>query len=78
MDIDWEYPVCCGLSGNVYRPEDVENYTLLLAELRDQLDAAAAEDGRDYLLTIASAGRLRQGCQHRLAQASPRPVTGST
>ena len=54
VDIDWEYPVCCGLAGNVYRPEDKENYTLLLAELRTQLDAAAAEDGREYLLTIAA------------------------
>lgn len=54
VDIDWEYPVCCGLPGNTYRPEDRENYTLLLAELRTQLDAAAAEDGREYLLTIAA------------------------
>jgi GH18 family chitinase len=54
VDIDWEYPVCCGLGGNTYRPEDNANYTLLLAELRSQLDAAAAEDGRTYLLTIAA------------------------
>ena len=54
VDIDWEYPVCCGLEGNVYRPEDKENYTLLMAELRRQLDAAAAEDDREYLLTIAA------------------------
>jgi len=54
VDIDWEYPVCCGLGGNTYRPEDKENYTLLLQELRTQLDAAAAEDDREYLLTIAA------------------------
>ena len=54
VDIDWEYPVCCGMAGNTYRPEDKENYTLLLAELRSQLDAAAAEDDREYLLTIAA------------------------
>lgn len=54
VDIDWEYPVCCGLGGNVYRPEDKANYTLLLQELRSQLDAAAAVDGRTYLLTIAA------------------------
>jgi len=54
VDIDWEYPVCCGLGGNTYRPEDNANYTLLLQELRLQLDAAAAEDGRTYLLTIAA------------------------
>jgi len=53
VDIDWEYPVCCGLPDNVYRPEDKQNYTLLMAELRQQLDQAAIEDGRPYLLTIA-------------------------
>lgn len=55
VDLDWEYPVSGGLASNVYRAEDRENYTLLLAELRAQLDAAAAEDGTEYLLTIASA-----------------------
>jgi len=55
VDIDWEYPVCCGLSTNQYRPADKQNYTLLMAELRAQLDAAAAADGREYLLTIAAA-----------------------
>ncbi len=54
VDIDWEYPVCCGLPDNHYRPEDKENYTLLMAELRSQLDAAGVEDDREYLLTIAS------------------------
>jgi GH18 family chitinase len=54
VDIDWEYPGGGGLPSNVSRPEDRENYTLLLQELRDRLDAAGAEDGREYLLTIAS------------------------
>ncbi len=48
VDIDWEYPVSGGHPGNIYRPEDRENYTLLLAELRAQLDASG-----DYLLTTA-------------------------
>ena len=54
VDIDWEYPVEGGLSSNTKRPEDGVNYTLLLEELRRQLDIAAEEDGRPYLLTIAS------------------------
>ncbi len=49
VDLDWEYPVSGGLSTNIYRPEDKENFTLLLAELRSQLDQAG-----DYLLTIAA------------------------
>src|SRR2546430_13998825 len=39
VDIDWEFPVQGGLKGNVERPEDKRNFTLLLAELRRELDA---------------------------------------
>jgi chitinase len=64
IDIDWEYPVCCGMPGNSYRPEDRQNCTLLFGELRRQLDALGAETGRRYLLTAAMpAGRkLPVGC----------------
>jgi len=44
VDIDWEYPVCSGLQAG--RPEDAENFSKLLWELRETL-------GEDYLLTIA-------------------------
>ncbi len=54
VDIDWEYPVSGGLPGNSTRPEDKQNYVLLLQEVREKLDAAEAEDGTEYLLTIAS------------------------
>lgn len=37
IDIDWEYPVACGLACG--RPEDRQNFTALLAEFRRQLDA---------------------------------------
>ncbi|WP_375143054.1 glycosyl hydrolase family 18 protein [Paenibacillus sp. D2_2] len=54
VDLDWEYPNVEAIKGNSYRPEDKQNYTLLLQEIRNQLDAAGAEDGKHYLLTIAS------------------------
>ena len=54
IDIDWEYPASPGLSGNVYRPEDTQNFTALLAEFRSQLDAQGVIDGKHYILTIAA------------------------
>lgn len=54
LDIDWEYPVAGGLNGNGARPEDKQNFTLLLEALRTALDARASVDGRAYLLTIAA------------------------
>ncbi len=53
IDIDWEYPAAEGAAGNVVRPEDTRNFTLLLAELRRQLDALGRRDHRNYLLTAA-------------------------
>ena len=54
IDIDWEFPVSGGPPGAAKRPEDRENYTRLLAELRRQLDSAGARDGRHYELSIAA------------------------
>ena len=54
VDIDWEYPVGGGLDSNIYRPQDKQNYTLLLQELRAQLDARGINNGRKYYLSIAS------------------------
>lgn len=54
VDLDWEYPVSGGLDGNSKRPQDKQNYTLLLSKIREKLNAAEAVDGKDYLLTIAS------------------------
>lgn len=53
VDLDWEYPVGGGLSTNVCRPEDKQNFTLLLAKIRQKLDAQSAIDKKTYLLTIA-------------------------
>ncbi len=54
LDIDWEYPVSGGEAGNKTRKEDKVNYTLLLAELRKQLNTAGEKDKKTYLLTIAA------------------------
>ncbi|CAF3482575.1 unnamed protein product [Rotaria sp. Silwood1] len=59
VDLDWEYPVSGGLSGNIQRPEDKQNYVLLLKEIRRQLDAVP---NKKYLLTVATgAGTERIG-----------------
>ncbi len=48
LDIDWEYPVSGGLYDGA--PDDTENYTLLLAAIRAEMDATDP----DLLLTIAA------------------------
>ena len=53
VDLDWEFP--CSSEGEIKsRPEDKENFTLLLAKVRERLDIAGKADGRHYLLTIAT------------------------
>jgi chitinase len=51
IDLDWEYPVCCGNPGNDNSPADRHNFTRLLREFRRQLDHQGAIDGKHYLLT---------------------------
>jgi chitinase len=53
LDIDWEYPAIKGLKGNIYRPEDKQNYTLLFRDLRHALDSIATKTHKQYLLTTA-------------------------
>jgi len=53
FDVDWEYPGLRG-NGNVHRPEDKENFTALMAELRTALDADGAARNRRLLLTFAA------------------------
>ena len=55
IDLDWEYPNQSG-AGNIHRPEDVQNFTLMLKAVRDELDLMAEKEGKGnhYLLTIAT------------------------
>lgn len=46
VDLDWEYPVSGGAARTIHRPADKQNFTLLLQELREQLDRQAAGTGR--------------------------------
>ncbi|GAA3349044.1 hypothetical protein GCM10020358_69750 [Amorphoplanes nipponensis] len=51
VDLDWEWPGSEGNAGNVIRPEDKQNFTLLAAEFRRQLDALGRGQRRHYDLT---------------------------
>lgn len=54
VDLDWEFPGAPGAEGNHILDDDPENHVLLLQAIRDALDEAGKEDGKEYLLTIAS------------------------
>jgi GH18 family chitinase len=53
FDVDWEYPGLPGY-GNINRPEDKQDFTALMAELRAALDAEGRLRGRRYVLTFAA------------------------
>jgi chitinase len=56
VDIDWEFPGYKGEGGNIYRPEDKTNYTLLFQALRKEFDSLEARTGKAYLITTAVDG----------------------
>ncbi|BCJ45132.1 hypothetical protein GCM10010168_69330 [Actinoplanes ianthinogenes] len=51
VDLDWEWPGSAGNAGNVIRPEDKQNFTLLAAEFRTQLDKLGKSTRKHYDLT---------------------------
>ncbi|MBR8740449.1 glycosyl hydrolase family 18 protein [Nocardiopsis sp. MG754419] len=64
IDLDWEWPGSDGHPDNVVRPEDRENFTALVREFREQIDALGEETGHHYELSSfmpAGAWRLDTG-----------------
>src|ERR1700722_4770409 len=53
LDIDWEFPGLPGATNN-FRPEDKQNYTLLLKELRARFNHLEKDLHRRLYLTIAT------------------------
>jgi chitinase len=54
FDIDWEYPASSGGHvGNVYRPQDTADYTLLLKQFRTSLSTLSKTTGKTYYLSAA-------------------------
>lgn len=53
IDFDWEFPNLKGY-GNIHRPEDKENFTIFLKEMREALDGLGKEENKYYLQTIAA------------------------
>jgi chitinase len=53
VDIDWEYPGLPGY-GNKYAPEDKQNFTALLKELRARLDREGRKIGRHLIISVAT------------------------
>ncbi len=53
LDIDWEYPGMTG-NNNRFRPEDKQNYTLVLKELRQRFDHEEKKLHRHLVISIAS------------------------
>ncbi len=65
IDIDWEYPCYTEHNGTA---DDARNFVLLLAELRDTLDAM---DGDKKLITLAIAGGSFHGKDFLVEQFHP-------
>jgi chitinase len=49
IDLDWEYPTVVGYPGHPYGPQDKENFTELVRELRQTL-------GKDKIISFAAGG----------------------
>jgi chitinase len=62
LDIDWEFPGQRG-AGNIFRPEDKQNYTLLVQELRARFKNMQKKLHRHLYLTLAT-GAMADFLEH--------------
>jgi chitinase len=70
IDVDWEFPGACGETCD-FRPEDGENFTALLQELRRQLTSASIQNHKTYLLTIATSAHPQINAKLELSGIHP-------
>jgi chitinase len=56
IDIDWEFPGYPGEGGNIYRPEDKQDYTLMFRTLRKRFDRLEEKAGKHFTITAAVDG----------------------
>ena len=56
VDFDWEYPGGGGEAGNAASPDDGTNFALMLELLRSKLDGLQLSTGRQYEISVATAG----------------------
>jgi chitinase len=56
VDFDWEYPGGGGKTGNAVSASDGANFELVLRDLRTALNDLSARTGRDFEVSIATAG----------------------
>lgn len=69
IDFDWEWPGSEGNTGNTVRPEDKQNYTLMVQEFRRQLDALGATAHKHYSLTaFLAAAPAKQDAGYEVRQ----------
>ncbi|WP_084438794.1 glycoside hydrolase family 18 protein [Algoriphagus mannitolivorans] len=68
LDFDWEYPALQG-DNNPVRPEDRENFVLMLKGFREALDSLGKVNNTHYLTTIASGGFRKYLEVNNLAEA---------
>ena len=74
VDVDWEYPGYTNNVGARVRPEDRENYTLLLRALRERFDAEEGAMGRP-LVTSSATGATQMWLDHTDMRAASRWLT---